>query len=405
MANVIWYISKYVAPPQRASSGSRGFSIMRELAKLGNTSIVITSDSNQLALVPNFNGKHLIEDVHGVKLIWLRTLKYQTAKSLNRILSWFDFEIRLFFLSKKDLPKPDVVIISSLSLLTIFNGLLIRRKYNCKLIFEVRDIWPLTITEEGGFSESNLFVRLLGVVEKIAYRLSDGIVGTMPNLGEHVTEVLGYSKKTHCIPMGVESEHIDNVAVLPKEYIDNHIPRDKFIVGYAGTIGITNALDSFFLCAEKMQHKDEFHFLVVGSGDLKQFYQDKFKHLNNVSFAPKVAKNLVNSVLTQFDLLYFSVHDSKVWQYGQSLNKVIDYMLSGKPIVASYSGFPSMINESGCGKFVPVGDVESMVNVIIEFYTLTPEKRDQIGARGRRWLIENRNYQRLANNYQDVFDS
>ena len=42
---------------------------------------------------------------------------------------------------------------------------------------------------------------------------------------------------------------------------------------------------------------------------------------------------MVQSVLSRCDLLYFSVHVSTVWKYGQSLNKVIDYMLAGKPVV------------------------------------------------------------------------
>ena len=40
---------------------------------------------------------------------------------------------------------------------------------------------------------------------------------------------------------------------------------------------------------------------------------------------------------------------SKVWDYGQSMNKIVDYMMAGKPVVASYSGYPSMLNEAGSG--------------------------------------------------------
>ncbi len=34
------------------------------------------------------------------------------------------------------------------------------------------------------------------------------------------------------------------------------------------------------------------------------------------------------------------------------MNKVVEYMLAGKPIIASYTGYPSMINEAECGYFV-----------------------------------------------------
>ena len=38
------------------------------------------------------------------------------------------------------------------------------------------------------------------------------------------------------------------------------------------------------------------------------------------------------------------------------MNKIIDYMIAGKPILGSYSGYPSMVNKANCGWFVPAED-------------------------------------------------
>lgn len=58
---------------------------------------------------------------------------------------------------------------------------------------------------------------------------------------------------------------------------------------------------------------------------------------------------MVQSVLSHADVLYLSTFNSKVWNYGQSLNKLIDYMVAARPIIASYSGYRSMVDESGAG--------------------------------------------------------
>jgi glycosyltransferase involved in cell wall biosynthesis len=108
---------------------------------------------------------------------------------------------------------------------------------------------------------------------------------------------------------------------------------------------------------------------------------------------------MVQSVLSHCDLLYFSVHVSEVWKYGQSLNKVIDYMLSGKPVVASYTGYPSMINEAECGGYVPAGDVAALRSEILRYVFMDANQRDAIGMRGREWILANRRYQTLAQNY------
>lgn len=245
MKKTIWYITKYFSPKTASSPGGRGWFLIEEMSKAGCETVVITSDSNNLVDVPDLERRVTEQTVSGVKIIWLKTLKYSVAKSVTRILSWFHFEWNLFFLDKKALPRPDVIIVSSLSLLTIINGLLLKRKYKCRLVFEVRDIWPLTIVEEGGFSNGNLFVKALSVLEKLAYKRSDLIVGTMPNLAEHVRTETGVSRPVFCIPMGVSDEHLSEAKELPDEYVQQYFSTPKFRVVHAGTIGITNALEVF----------------------------------------------------------------------------------------------------------------------------------------------------------------
>lgn len=399
MGKCIWYISKYVAPSGKGAAGGRGYLLMKEFARLGYRTVIITSDSNQLTQVPELDKAYLKQEVDGIELWWVRTLKYQIAKSMRRILSWIDFEWRLFLMPKEMMPKPDVIIASSLSLLTVLNGLWLKKKYGCRLVLEIRDIWPLTITEEGGFSARNPFVIGLAWVERLGYRHADAIVGTMPNLREHVAEVLGYEKSTKCIPMGIDSPSPAEVLNVPEDYFDKYFPRDKFVVAHAGTIGITNALDTFLDCAESLAGNETIHFLVVGDGDLREHYVAKYGHLPNLTFAPKVPKAMVQSVLTKCDLLYFSVHVSKVWRFGQSLNKVIDYMLAGKPIVASYTGYPSMINEAGCGTYVTAGDIAALREEILRYFDLPTSERQAIGVRGSEWIRTHRNYKVLALDY------
>lgn len=398
----IWYVSKYVSPPAQASAGGRGYMLMEQLAKMGYNTVIVTSDSNQLAQVPALSQNYLFEKVDDLTLCWVRTLKYSAAKSLRRILSWIHFEWRLLFLPVRRLPKPDVIVVSSLSLLTVINGLRLRNRYKCRLVFEVRDIWPLTITEEGGFGRKNPFVVGLAAIERLGYRRADAIVGTMPNLQEHVSAQLGYQRRVHCIPMGVDEVALNDSQPLPPEYEAAYIPKNKFLVAHVGSIGIANALDTFFECVQAMTSNSNVHFLVVGEGDRKAYYQAKYGHLANLTFAPRVPKKMVQSVLLKCDLLYFSVHVSEVWRYGQSLNKVIDYMLSGKPVVASYTGYPSMINEAGCGTYVPAGDSSALQKEILRYSEMSSEERTSIGKRGRSWLLANRRYETLAADYVPI---
>jgi len=397
----IWFISKYVSTPS-SFQAPRNFCLMRNLSKQGLNSIIITSDSNHLAKPPEINGSSKHEVIDDVSIIWLRTLKYVKTNSVKRILSWIDFEWQLFKYPKKKLAKPDAIICSSLSILTIINCLILKLRYKCILVFEVRDIWPLTLVEEGGYNASNPLIFLLGFIEKVGYKFSSIIVGTMPNLGEHVENILGFKKKVHCIPMGYDSFHINEIKELPNEYIEKHIPKDKFIVMHCGSIGIANSLETFLDCANNMSEITSIHFLLVGEGDLKEYYQAKYGHLCNITFAPKVPKNMVQSILAKSDVVYFSVPISKVWLYGQSLNKVVDYMISGKPIISSYYGHQSMINEADSGLFIEAGNSLILKDSLLEYSQKTSKELKEIGLRGKKWVLENRNYEDLALNYKRI---
>ncbi|MDN6866106.1 MULTISPECIES: glycosyltransferase family 4 protein [Pseudomonas] len=402
MNKTFWYITKYFSPKTASSPGGRGWFLVEEMQKAGCEAVVITSDSNNLVDVPELSRRVTTQEVSGVKIVWLKTLKYSVAKSSRRILSWLHFEWNILLLDKKGLPRPDVIVVSSLSLFTILNGLLLRRKYKCRLVFEVRDIWPLTIIEEGGFSKDNIFVRGLSFLEKMAYKKSDAIIGTMPNLAEHVKNEIGHERPVFCIPMGVSEDHLSQTKTLTDDYQSTFFSVPKFRIVHAGTIGITNALEPFFEAAEALKDHGDIEFVMVGDGALKKQFQKTYGHLSNLVFAPKVSRDRVQAVLVNADILYFSVYPSKVWNYGQSLNKVIDYMLAGKPVVASYSGYPSMINEADCGVYVPASDVESLVTCILEMKSRTPIEREEMGMRGRQWLLDRRSYPKLAKDYMDV---
>lgn len=398
----IWLISKYSRLPGDGVYPARGFSLLREMARRGYDCTMITARHDwSLVGLSSIPGRD-VRMVDGVRVVTLNVLGYRRAKSLRRILGWLHFEARLFVMRLRDLPRPDAIIASSLSLLSVINGLLLKRKFGSLLVFEVRDIWPLVLTENGGFGRRNPFVRVLGVVEWLGYRHSDRIVGTMPNLGAHVRNVLGYDRDVACIPMGVPEEMIaDGVADLPA-HVERVFPHADFVVTHAGSIGIDNALDTLLQAARLLKDDARVAFFIIGKGDLLEGYKAACADLPRVVFADPIPSRYVQPVLRRSSMLYFAAHPTVVLDYGQSLNKLIDYMYSGRPVIGSYSGFPSMIDEAGCGEFVPAGDAGALARALCAWAERSDEDLNAIGARGRRWVLEHRTFDRLADDYLAV---
>ena len=399
----IWWISKYVGIPKYGAPGARLFFLAREFVKMGHKVFVITSDSNHLANYPKTTERYNCEEIEGVPVCWIKTKKYRKSASVSRILSWLDFERWLFLMDTERLDAPDVVVVSSLSLLTILYGLYLKRKYGAFLVFEVRDIWPLTAVEDLGVSRWNPVILLLGWVERIGYKKSDLIVGTMPRLGLHVEEVLGYKRPVFISPLGFDPERYKgDVAENP---FDDVFPKGKMIIGYAGSMGRTNALETFVEAVKLLKDEPDIHFALMGDGDLRKKFERELSGCHNVTFLPKVEQEKVRFFLAKCDVLYLSAKDSKVWQYGQSMNKIVEYMVAGKPIIASYTGYPSMINEAKCGVFVPNRDPEALKDIFLRFAKMDKSELKRMGENGKRWIYKHRTYSTLARKYIDIITS
>ena len=403
MTQKVWYISKYASPPQFARVGNRGFFIMRELAKIGFKTTLITSDSNHLADPPDFKTKYYEKVIANVTVRWIKTRKYHAANSLARFLSWLSFDYRLMRNQPREVP--DFVIISSLSLTTILVGIYLKWKFKCRLIFEIRDIWPLVLQHVKNYHRYNPLIISLGAIEKLGYRYSDLIIGTMPMLELHVDDTVSNFQRVVCIPQGYDPDFVRDFANLQLDNLSSYFSASQFTICYAGSMGEDNELATLLKTAELLSDFKDIKFVLCGDGSEKQILQNKYANFSNIHFTGMLTKPQIHSVFQKSDILYFGTYKNIIQKFGQSLNKVIDYMMAGKVIIGSYSGYPTMINEADCGEFVEAENPDLLRESILKYYYLSENDRAIIGNRGKTWLEENRNYSVLAKLYADELHS
>jgi glycosyltransferase involved in cell wall biosynthesis len=209
----------------------------------------------------------------------------------------------------------------------------------------------------------------------------------------------GERRPFFCSPLGFDNIQPKPIEKERKIVLESCFPKGKTIVGYCGSMGISNAFETFMECIDILGEDSGVHFVLVGDGDLRRKFMERLDHRTNLTFVNKIPSTVVPHFLSLCDVLYLSTHDSKVWEFGQSMNKFVEYMLSGKPILATYSGFPSMLNESKAWEFVSPNDVNALKVAILKYCFMSSSKREDIGAKGRRWILHNRSYGRLAKEY------
>ena len=149
--------------------------------------------------------------------------------SLARIWNMAVFALRLAALPVKRLSTPDAIVVSSPSIFPVIAGHRWARRFAARYVFEVRDLWPLTLVELGGASRLNPLVIAMQWLETYGFRTADRVVSVLPCAREYMVGRGMRSDKFIHIPNGVDvASEIDRCGSARSS------DSNSFVVGFAG---------------------------------------------------------------------------------------------------------------------------------------------------------------------------
>ncbi len=391
----IWIINQYAGSSNHGMT-FRSYFLAKEFIKRHRVTIFSASFSHVMSNPPSVSKTYTEENINDVEYLWLKVPVYKQSKSLSRLISMFIFLFRLFFLNVKKRDTPDVIIVSSTSPLPIWKAYFWAKRFNAKLIFEVRDIWPLSIMELGGFKKTNPFVVLLQITENFAYKVSDYVVSVLPKAFEHMKHHGLDLPRFKYIPNGIE------IKTMIKT---DEVNKDVFKIGYAGTLGIANAL-KYLIHAAHLIKEINIEIHLLGNGPEKETLMEivKDKNISNVYFHDAVPKNKVGIFLSKMDALFIGWHFSKIYKFGISANKLFDYLASAKPIIHSVDAGNDPVLEAKAGISVKPENPKEIADAILKLYKMPESKRNELGQNGRVYVEKYHSYEQLAKQYEYLFN-
>jgi glycosyltransferase involved in cell wall biosynthesis len=388
----------------------RPYYLAREWVRLGHhVHIVAASHSHVRSQAPELQGRdRLDETIDGIAYTWFATPAYQ-GSGFSRVLNILAFVSRLFRESKSlaCTATPDVVIASSTYPLDIFPARRIARLAKARLLFEVHDLWPLSPMELGGYSRWHPFILLLQAAENQACRYADAIVSMLPKVAEHLQKHGMAPHKLHIVPNGADpAEWVPNTPEAPAALstrLAHFRSSGTFIVGYAGSHGTANALGNL-IDAARLLRDAPVAFVLVGSGSEKTALQQRAAALglSKVHFFDAIAKTQIPAFLRDIDLAYIGWKLQPLYRFGISPNKLIDYMMSGRPILHAVEAGNDLVAESRCGMTVEPENPRAVADGIASLMALPPETRAAMGQRGRQFALDQLSYPVLGQRFLNI---
>ena len=389
----VWIINDYAGSPFHGMT-YRHYYIAKELQKKAIKPIIISASySHFMNNYPPIEEKpYLHEKVDMIEYLWLKVMKYRDSRDKKRIFKWFQFCFKLLAIPKH-IDKPSTIICSGSAPMLILSAYYLAKKHKAKLIFEIRDIWPLTLMNLTGSSKYNPLIYIMQKSVNFGFKHSDHIISVLPYTDKYIKEQGIYNFNFTYLPNGIFLEELQNPVPL-NSLAESQVPKDKFIIGYTGAMGEDDGLDILIDTASKLTNKSDIHFVFVGKGSAKEKLKKSVVDLNlsNITIIDPIPKREIQNMLALFDVCYIGWKDKEIYKYGISANKIFDYMYSAKPIIHLFSGNGDLISESKCGISIQKHESSAIKEAIIKLYNCSEKERKDMGHRGKLFVLKNHTY-------------
>lgn len=183
----IWLINHYAVPPQYYPLARQNY-FAKNLMGLGHEVTIFAAST-----VHN-SDQNLIEDdtpyredvVDGVHYVLVRCKGYR-GNGLSRILNMLEFARKLPSVCNQ-YPRPDAIVATSMPPMSCAAGIKLARKYGCRGIAEIADLWPESIIAYGIAGPHNPAVLWLRRLEKWIYTKADAVVFTVEGAYDYIKE-------------------------------------------------------------------------------------------------------------------------------------------------------------------------------------------------------------------------
>ena len=385
----------------------RPYYLAREWVRAGHrVRIVAASNSHLRAQTPELNGRRVFDEtIDGIDYRWHATPAYR-GNGLGRAANMAAFVAALY----RGAPRlarnfqPDLVIASSTYPADIWPARRIAALAGARLAFEVHDLWPLSPMELGGMPAWHPFIVLMQAAEDYAYRHADTVISILPKAGAHMAARGMAPHKLHVVPNGVDLDEWDLPPVplpAPAAALLADLRRQgRAVVGYAGSHGLANALDTL-IDAAALQQGRPLAFVLAGAGPDKQALQRKAAAagLRDVHFLDPLAKRHMPALLRGFDIAYLGWRRQPLYRYGISPNKLGDYMMAGRPIIHAVEAANDPVAEAGCGLSLAPDDPAALAAAIARLAAMPAARRHELGQRGAGYARAHLNYALLADRF------
>jgi colanic acid biosynthesis glycosyl transferase WcaI len=382
----ILFITHYF-PPEVNAPANRTHEHCRRWVADGHEVTVITG-------VPNHprgeifegyqNRLYQEEEIDGIRVI--RTWMYLTPNSgfLRRVANYLLFAFTALIASPRA-KNPDLVIATSPQFFVGVAGACIAKLKRRPFVLEIRDLWPKSVVELGQLGEGPI-LSALEWLERWLYKSAAGVVVNTRTFHDHITERGVDPSKIELVYNGIDPKRF-HPKPKNEELLAAHDLAGRFTVGYVGTLGLAHGLTTLIDVAERLRHRDDLRFVLIGDGaDRSQLEADiASRGLSNIEMIGLQPRAAMPDWIASIDVLLVPLRDLPVFETVIP-SKIFEFLAQERPVILAAKGeIRRMLEESGGALLIDPENGDQMRAAIEEIID-EPEAAISRARAGREWV-------------------
>jgi colanic acid biosynthesis glycosyl transferase WcaI len=406
----ILYVSQYF-PPEMGAPAARAAELARHWMRAGHDVSVLTGFPNHPTGVvpaewrPRLQRLIYNENVEGVDVYrtWLWPLPNRKAHERMRNYASFCLSAAVRGLT---LPRPDVIIATSPQLLVGLSGWWLGFAREIPFVFEVRDLWPESLTAVGMGNDDSILHHVLAAIAGFLYDRSGRIVVVSPAFKQHLIRRWHVpAEKIAVVENGVETD-----LFAPSPRASQQAPRrefaaeGKFLVCYSGTMGWAHGLETLLEAAAQLQHSGaNVRFLLVGEGAEKERIKAmaESRQICNVQFLDQQPREKIPAIISASDACLVLLKKTEIFKTVIP-TKMLEFMSCARPVILGVEGQAREIVEAaGAGLVIEPENSDALARAILQLQA-NPDLAAALGRRGREYVLQNFSRRVTAEKYIEL---
>lgn len=287
-------------------------------------------------------------------------------------------------------------------------GVFLKKTRGIPYVFTINDLFPESLVSSGMTRKGSLLWKLGLLITQSSCKNAAALIVVSKQIQRALLDRGVPEDKITLVYNWIDEQVTKPIPREENSLLDEfNLPRDKFYVGYAGNLGMSQNVGLLVDCAEQLKDVPNIRFIIFGNGTEKEELLKRIEalKLDNIVVHPMQPLERVSEVYSLSDVSLVACRRGV--GKGAFPSKAVTIMATATPTLVSFdaeSDLVDVVTQNECGLWVEPENVDQAVDAIRKLYG-NPELCKRLGDNARKLVCERFAKDKAVEEYIKIFES